>query len=160
MPVTRPQPEDEGRPTHASGRPASFDEIVAGWVAEGTVPQWPDPPTARQAATEPDEADRPSARQPATSVCPPYDMLAGQDHFVPPDPPPLPRMSFAAMAVLILVSAGIVLLAVHDTLRLDSAVCLPLGLVLISTGLGWLLLRCWPARTKPDAEGPDDGAIV
>ncbi|GAA5167905.1 hypothetical protein GCM10023321_61210 [Pseudonocardia eucalypti] len=155
MPVTRPQPEEEGRPTHASGRPASFDDIVAGWVAEGTVPRWPDPPAARQAA-----AEQPVDPPPAPSVCPPYDMLAGQDHFVPPDPPPLPRMSFAAMAVLILVSAGIVLLAVHDTLRLDSAVCLPLGLVLISTGLGWLLLRCWPARTKPDAEGPDDGAIV
>jgi hypothetical protein len=214
--VSQADPEDDGRSADASGRAATFDDIVAGWLAEGTVPRWPGddhpggstPPPAedhpRPADVErpagsadrdvdpsagtgparptepprpaepprhtepprPAESTRPapparardteragqSTPPPAGNAVPPLD-----ERFVPPDPPPLPRIGLTAAIGLALLGFGIVLLAVPELFGRGSALALPLGLLSLACGLAWLVLRSWQSDPPEDH---DDGAVL
>ena len=130
-----------------------FDAIVSSWRADGPVPQWPDDPADPHDPRPPPRDPAPQApavHRPPTGPAEPVD-----EHFVPPEPPPLPRLGPPAAVGLGLLVLGLVLVTAPGWLGVGPTYGLPLGLVTLAAGLGWLVLRLWP--TPPD-DGDDDGA--
>jgi hypothetical protein len=156
-PDERPQPD--------GAAPDEFEAIVALWRNEGDVPQWPDDEDKPEAKTEAKstELDEPAPAQPrpapaAGGVQP---APAGDDeHFVPPEPPPLPRFGPPAIVGLTLIALGLVLVVAPGGLGIPDPYGLPLGLVGMAAGLGWLVLRLWPDPPDRGDDGDDDGAVV
>jgi hypothetical protein len=147
-------PDDRSQPDHTADQ---FEAIVAGWRREGVVPAWPgdDPPP-----TEPPRTP-PTAVFPvppvASSAAPEPDPAL--DHFVPPEPPPLPRIGPPAAVGFTLLALGLTLVISPGILGVADVYGLPLGLLTLASGLGWLVLRLWPAPTD-DRDEDDDGAQV
>jgi hypothetical protein len=163
-------PDDRYGPgTGGSGRDPEideFDRIVAGWRSEGPVPQWPDetPATTVAPAPEPphhgDDDPTPArgtTRPPADAR--PDDADEPDEHFVPPEPPPLPRLGPPAIVGIALLALGLLLVVAPSVLGMSSVYGLPLGLLSLAAGLGWLVLRLWPTPAdEPDED--DDGAVL
>ncbi|MFC5993397.1 hypothetical protein ACFQE5_04110 [Pseudonocardia hispaniensis] len=126
-----------------------FDRIVAGWRREGSVPRWP--------SDDPMDGGPAVSAEPATGPLPP--VCDDEDHFIPPDPPPLPRIGPPAAVGLALLVLGLLLVTAPQIIGLSSGHGLPLGLLSLAAGLGWLVLRLWPSA--PDHhDGDDDGAVL
>ncbi len=172
--------------------PTDFDDIVASWQAEGGVPQWPDHgatthDTARGTARDhadghpPDAEPRPPTDTPAAGSTddrrdpeeapdrppPPAPDPLTDEHFVPPEPPPLPRLGPPMLVGLTLIALGLVLVTFPGWVGVPQVYGLPLGLVAIAAGLGWLVLRLWPDRDDvppplylDDPDDPDGGAVL
>jgi hypothetical protein len=116
-----------------------FDRIVAGLRLDGPVPDWPE--------------DRPAGEPPPRRE--------EEDHFVPPEPPPLPRLGPPALVGMGLLGLGLVLVGTPGWIGIPPAYALPLGLLALSSGLGWLVLRLWPTPPqRGDGDGEDDGAVL
>jgi hypothetical protein len=142
-----------------------FDAIVAGWRSEGGVPRWPETPSDGAALETParDLPDRDVAAPDVTSPVPvvrPFEPIEDDEHFVPPEPPPLPRIGPPAAVGLALIVLGIVLIAAPGWVGVPELYGVPLGLVGIASGLGWLVLRLWPDHSADDRGDDDDGAIL
>lgn len=144
---------------HPDGGVDAFDEIVSGWRREGPVPEWPTdgidpgpPSVAVPGADEGAGADEVPVAEAAPAAAPTPD----EEHFVPPEPPPIPRIGPPAAVGLVLLVIGIVLVTAPGWLGVPTVYGLPLGLLTLAAGLGWLVLRLWPA---PPDDG-DDGAVV
>jgi hypothetical protein len=173
-----------------------FDEIVASWRAEGGVPEWPDDAPAEAPSAEPlprtersdddsladlfradPEPDRPAPERdagveeqaPVERPAPPT--AAGpepvDEHFVPPEPPPLPRLGPPILVGLTLIALGLVLVSFPGWVGVPQVYGLPLGLVALAAGLGWLVLRLWPDPDDvppplylDDPDDPDGGAVL
>jgi hypothetical protein len=150
--VIQPEPDDEGRSADAAGRSVTFDQIVADWVADGSVPTWPNEsgPVTVEAA------------EPATPVPPPAPVArrqaAEEEHFIPPDPPPLPHLGPPAIVGLTLLVLGVILAVTPQVAGLNETTGLPLGLLTLALGLGWLVLRSWPTDEADDDD--NDGAVL
>jgi hypothetical protein len=89
------------------------------------------------------------------------------EHFVPPDPPPLPRMGPPILVGLTLIGLGLVLVTFPGWVGVPQVYGLPLGLVAIAAGLGWLVLRLWPDPDDvppplylDDPDDPEGGAVL
>jgi len=150
-----------------------FERIVSGWRREKSVPAWPEEPSGSE---PPDGADAPPAvprpprpaphldEPPHVSHIPPEDVPPDQQpdddaHFVPPEPPPLPPVGPPALVGLGLLALGVVLVAAPWWIGVPDAYGLPLGLLTLASGLGWLVLRLWPDPPQcGDGDGEDDGA--
>jgi hypothetical protein len=167
-PDERPQPE--------GAAPDEFEAIVAVWRSEGDVPQWPDQPAdeaPKAGATptdldEPVAAPQPSPPPPPPPTSPPPSLprspapppATDDEHFVPPEPPPLPRLGPPALVGLTLIVLGLVLVISPGWLGIADPYGLPLGLVGLAAGLGWLVLRLWPDAPDRGDDEDDDGAVV
>jgi hypothetical protein len=150
-------PDERAQPDGAA--PDEFEAIVALWRREGHVPQWPDAPD--DAAAELDEPARPpQARTPEPPQVPELAPPSDDEHFVPPEPPPLPRLGPPALVGLTLIVLGLVLVVAPGWLGIADPYGLPLGLVGLAAGLGWLVLRLWPDPPDRPDDGDDDGAVV
>lgn len=80
------------------------------------------------------------------------------EHYVPPEPPPLPRLRVRTIIALVLIVLGVLLLVAPALVGFRLAISAPVALVLMSAGLGLLMLR---VRSGPPAgPGDDDGAQV
>jgi hypothetical protein len=78
------------------------------------------------------------------------------EHYVPPEPPPLPRLRPLTIVSLVLIVLGVVLLIIPSLIGLDARIATPIALLSIMSGGGMLLLR---ARQNPkDPNARDDGA--
>jgi hypothetical protein len=167
-------PDDRPQPDGAA--PDEFDAIVSIWRREGRVPDWPDEadhdgesfdatpaaPTPAPAERPPDPAPVDPARVDPAPVNPaPVNPAPVDDeHFVPPEPPPLPRLGPPAFVGLGLIALGLVLLIVPGWIVAEPY-GLPLGLVCLASGLGWLVLRLWPGPdSRSDEDDDDDGAVI
>lgn len=86
------------------------------------------------------------------------DAVAAEDeeHFVPPDPPPLPRLRASTIFGILLMAIGALLLAGPTLIGLAPRVATPLALVALAAGIGWLVLRM--RQGPPPNSGYDDGA--
>lgn len=84
--------------------------------------------------------------------------IGENEHFVPPEPPPLPRPGSGAFVVLLFFIVGLMLLITPALLGVPETVSLPLGLLSLLVAIGLVLLRI--RRRLPDDHGPDDGAQV
>ncbi|TKV60467.1 hypothetical protein FDO65_01795 [Nakamurella flava] len=83
---------------------------------------------------------------------------ADQEHFEPPEPPPVPRPRGRTVAALLCLVAGVVLLVRPGLLTLASDAALVLSVLLLFGGAGLLV---WGLRSRRDGgDDPDDGAIV
>ncbi|GAA3229806.1 hypothetical protein GCM10017691_22140 [Pseudonocardia petroleophila] len=138
---------------HPDGGVDDFDAIVAGWRREGEVPRWPD----EEPAADP-PASPPPAPPAASVVRPPAAVAPEDEHFVPPEPPPLPRLAPPAAVGLVLLILGIVLVTAPGWVGVPETYGMPLGLLTLAAGLGWLVLRLWPSPPRPGED--DDGAVL
>lgn len=154
------EPESEPDSTIAD----DFERIVSGWRRESPVPTWPDdevpvefpsptpPPQAGSGETHPDGV-HPSETHPGEA--------ADEGHFVAPEPPPLPRLGPPALVGLTLLGLGLVLVTSPHWVGVPTPYGLPLGLLTLAAGLGWLVLRLWPdPPPHGDGDGEDDGAVL
>jgi hypothetical protein len=125
-----------------------------------TDPAPGDPHTTDEAATA-NRSDLPNGKQGSAA-----DPVA-DEHFVPPEPPPLPRMGPPIIVGLTLIGLGLVLVSFPAWVGVPQVYGLPLGLVAIAAGLGWLVLRLWPDPDDvppplylDDPDDPDGGAVL
>jgi hypothetical protein len=86
------------------------------------------------------------------------DAVAAEEdaHYVPPEPPPLPRLRAGTVFGILLLAVGILLLAGPQLIGLEPRVATPLSLVSMAAGIGWLILRM--RQGPPPDSGWDDGA--
>jgi hypothetical protein len=175
----RPDPTGAHRPDLPADVDAAFASIVADWAADG-APRWPDeasgpelpgpsqtraddaPSSGLGTATPPGGQQRPDAVRPQPDPAdghrrhvppvPPED-----EHFVPPEPPPLPRLGLSSLLGLALLVVGVVLLAVPGLLGGPIGLGIVPGLLAMTAGLGWLVFGL---RRGRGSDGSDDGAIL
>lgn len=134
---------------------ATFAEIVAGLEREGVGRAWPDEPDEDEAEPAPIRPEgQPSV---ATAEVEP-DEDDPDDHYVPPDPPPLPALRPGTIAALVVILLGVVLLVVPGLFGVSTRVSTPLALVVLCSGAAWLILRI--RSGPPPDSGWDDGAQV
>jgi hypothetical protein len=152
-PTTEPRAAESPRRTEPSDDDSLADLFRADPATEHSAP---DPDAQEQG---PAEKIRPSER-------PAQESLA-DEHFVPPDPPPLPRMGPPILVGLTLIALGLVLVSFPGWVGVPQVYGLPLGLVAIAAGLGWLVLRLWPDPDDvppplylDDPDDPDGGAVL
>ena len=164
-------PDCPGEPT-ASDVDAAFAEIIARW--QDGRPQWPsshpvDDPRVDDPRVDDPKVDASRVDAPAsagavdstpTEEIPAQDLTDlvddDEDHFVPPEPPPLPRPQPATVGAALLFAVGVVLLAIPSVLGLSDQYGLPLGLLSVTGAIVWLVARL---RKGPPADsGWDDGA--
>jgi hypothetical protein len=151
--LIHPDPEEQerdgsaarGRSTDNAGDEqgdvdAAFARIVAGLQAEPEERRWP----VREPVSQP-EGDL--ASDLVTDTC--------EDHFDPPEPPLLPKPRPRTIGGMLTLTVGVLLLAGPNLLGLGERVALPLGLLAVTAGIGWLVIGL-----RPDLpfDGSDDGA--
>jgi hypothetical protein len=117
----------------------------------------PAPPVRGRAvpAHEPEEEDGEDGEDDEVEVAGPPELDEG--HFSPPPPPPVPRPSRQAIAGVLVILVGVLLMAVPGVLGFDERTGLALGVAAVLGGGALLVLRL--RETRGD-DGPDDGAIV
>ncbi|MFB9902470.1 hypothetical protein [Allokutzneria oryzae] len=134
---------------------AAFAAIVAGLQREGVSADWPD---GDGSAKPKDEPRAEPAEEPEPDPDPGSSARSDEDHFVPPDPPPLPPLRPATMGALAMFLLGALLLVAPNLIGIASSTATPLALLAISGGIGWLVLRM--RKGPPPDSGWDDGAQV
>jgi len=82
---------------------------------------------------------------------------ADEAHFIPPEPPPLPRPKGRTVAAILLIAAGLCLLAKPSVLAVGIELTLVIAVGMILGGAYLLLAGIWRRRAAGDS---DDGAVV
>jgi hypothetical protein len=139
-----------------------FEAIVAVWRREGAVPSWPadDRPPAEEPPQTP-PAPVPPVRPVSFAAAAAEPDVDRPEHFVPPEPPPLPRIGPPALVGFAMLVLGLTLVTVPGLVGVSDVYGLPLGLLALAAGLGWLVLRLWPSTpARGDGDGEDDGAVL
>jgi len=85
---------------------------------------------------------------------------ADQEHFTPPDPPPLPRPKLRTVGSVLMILGGILLLARPGILSVAPDLALVLAMLLIVGGAVLLVTGIWRRRGGNEGDGWDDGAAV
>jgi hypothetical protein len=149
-----------------------FDAIVALWKSEGRVPQWPgaEPETSPYPVVQAEPATAPVPLTPTEplhlsgSAEDTAEIAAAEDddHYIPPEPPPLPRIGPPAIVGAVLLGIGLLLVITPAWLGMSDVYGLPLGLIALAAGLGWLVLRLWPdsVSAMDRDDDPDGGAVL
>jgi hypothetical protein len=144
---------------------ATFAEIVADLRAEG-IGVVPDGTAGAEPAT-PEKSSREQAPDRGTAwrgggvewdATIFGEDLADDEHFVPPEPPPLPRPRKGAFVVLLLFLAGLLMLIAPDLTVLGTTLATPLGILALATAIALLLLRV--RQGPPPGSDPSNGAQV
>ncbi|GAA4745662.1 hypothetical protein [Actinomycetospora chibensis] len=120
----------------------------------GATPPRRDPTAQDPTAQDPTEQD-----PPARDVTRPSPKPAHDEHYVPPEPPPLPRLGVSSLLGLGLLIVGVVLLAVPGLLGGPVGLGIVPGLLAMTAGLGWLVFGLRRGRDT-GGDGSDDGAIL
>lgn len=163
----------EDRRGDISDLDATFAGIVAGFdqPVDPTASPWPAAEEAAEAtaSTEPAAVGEPApGLVDARSVTEPS-LLDGLDpvgaelpeRFIPPTPPPLPRLSRQTVLGWLAILVGLVLILGRPVvLPLERSTALMLGVAAIVGGAAALILRLHPGSDPDDETHPDDGAHV
>ncbi|MBA3574293.1 MAG: hypothetical protein H0W37_04845 [Pseudonocardiales bacterium] len=144
------QHRGETGPTDATD--VRFAEIVAGWRSAPDAPSWP----SEDEATGGDAAGGDAAALGDDAALGDHAALGDDDHFVPPEPPPLPALQPRTIGGLLVLAVGVLLLLAPGVLGVAERLATPLGLLTLTGGFVWLALglRSGP----PPNSGWDDGA--
>ncbi len=87
------------------------------------------------------------------------ELQADDAHFVPPDPPPVPRPKRRTVVALLALAVGLLMLIRPSLLQVAPDVVLVLGIACLVGGFGLLIHGLRPRSSDPDdADGWDDGA--
>lgn len=132
----------------ATATDAAFASIVAAWRDDADVPQWPADGDADVAERRREHRDTGTAAQ----VSDPAD----EEHFEPPEPPPLPVPRPRTLLGVLMLAVGVLLLVRPNLLMVGESLGTPLGLLVFTAGIGWLVLGLRSGPQQP--EGWDDGA--
>ncbi|QWF77527.1 hypothetical protein [Amycolatopsis sp. CA-230715] len=81
-----------------------------------------------------------------------------EEHYIPPEPPPLPKPRKGAFVVLLFFVVGILLLVAPSIAGVSATLATPLGILSLAIGLALLLLRV--RQGPPDGADPTNGAQV
>lgn len=81
------------------------------------------------------------------------------EHFVPPEPPPLPRPTGSMVIVALFFGVGLLLLIAPGVIGLATTVATPLGILALAAGLGFTLLHARDDNRPPGSD-PSNGAQV
>jgi hypothetical protein len=161
----RPEPHPEDAPSRGLVDPdeeLAWREIISRYdrdfAGKGSVPPWPvaedlDAPPQPPEPTPP--AAPPESRTRAAERAGP-DRTDAEEHFVPPAPPPLPRLSKQAVLALCLIAVGALLLLWPEGIGFSEQSGLALGVVALVSAGGLLVLRLREDRY----DDPDDGAVL
>lgn len=79
-----------------------------------------------------------------------------EDHYVPPEPPPLPRLAAPTIIAMLVLAGSIVLLALGGRVGLADGMTLTLGIGGLLLGVGILFTRVRDRRRDED----DDGSTI
>lgn len=162
------EPDDPDRRGEPTDIDSAFAEIVAGWGRE--APDSERTGSSERTGAKPDEDEPPPVAAGAEETVPPVPtsppepvrestrtrQSSDEDHFIPPDPPPMPVPRPATVGALVLLGLGMVLVLAPELLGIGEQGGLLLGLLLLTGGLGWLVLRL--RQGPPRDSGWDDGA--
>ncbi len=91
------------------------------------------------------------------------ELAADDSHYTPPEPPPLPRPKGRTIGAVLLIVAGILLIARPGLLAVGPDLVLVLALLLLLSGAGLLVAGMRRHRGPSDGQGDgdgDDGAVV
>jgi hypothetical protein len=80
-----------------------------------------------------------------------------EEHYVPPAPPPLPRLAGATVFALFILAMSVVVIAIGANFGLDSDFAFLVGVAGVLVGTGLLIMRL---RARPPDDEDDDGAVV
>ncbi|HEV7649646.1 MAG TPA: hypothetical protein VGP26_15990 [Actinophytocola sp.] len=157
---------------------AAFAAIVADLEREGVGSHLPDlddapsgPAGSSGSAGSAGSAAAEDDAEPAPQASPPPAAWRGQeaewdwswgteeDHYVPPEPPPLPKLRPLTIVALVLVLAAVTLLVLPGVIGLDARIGTPIALVALTCGGAMLLLRVRQSPKSPD-DDRDDGAQI
>jgi hypothetical protein len=87
------------------------------------------------------------------------EMQADDAHFVPPDPPPVPRPKRRTVVALLLLAVGLLMLIRPGLIEVAPDAVLVLGIAFVIGGFSLLIHGLRPRASDPDdADGWDDGA--
>jgi hypothetical protein len=147
---------------------AAFAAIVADLEAEGLGADIQADTERTEAIPTVEEPDQPAPAATGEPTAPitawrghetdwDWSWSADDEHYVPPEPPPLPRLRPMTIVALILVVCGVLLLLGPAVLGLDPRIATPISLLALVCGFGLLFLRI---RRTPTDSGDDNGAQV
>ncbi|GIM94482.1 DUF308 domain-containing protein [Paractinoplanes toevensis] len=146
-----------------AGFHTSVDPTAAPWPASEELPAEPAPPPAAEGAGY---GRRRTDQKPAaeSSLLDGLDTFGAdledeeEDRYIPPDPPPLPRLSKYAIAGILGVLVGFVLFLFPGILPIAQDYVTLIGFAAIVSGAVMLV---WRLRSGDDEEDDyDDGAVV
>jgi len=144
---------------------AAFAAIVADLEREGVGSKLPDlDDDAEETAPAPQPQPKPQGGPPPAAWRgqeTEWDWSGATDdeHYIPPEPPPLPRLRPLTIVALILILAAVVLLVLPGVIGLDARIGTPIALVALTCGGGMLLLRIRQTPKNQD-DDRDDGAQI
>ncbi|GAB3550317.1 hypothetical protein J2S53_001879 [Actinopolyspora lacussalsi] len=147
----------------------AFAEIVAELERDSSLPQWPgesgtaSPTTSGGTATTGDASTEPPSEADPDSGprdWAPTEAEEDEGHYEPPEPPPLPKPGASTVGGVVLIVLGLLTLFVPFAASSLGPLTLPVGLIAISCGIGWLLLRLRQGSPEDEDSGWDDGAQV
>ena len=149
-PVSPDRSPDADRPDEDVD--AAFARIIAGW---DDTPSLPDPPSPQVPPDEPAALLGPPDLGPRDYL-PPAE--PEEEGYVPPDPPPLPRIDLpGGLAWAAVILGPLFLLFAGLFWRTASPLWLGLAVLSFIGGFGALVMRLPSHR---DGDGDDDGAVV
>lgn len=146
----------------SGGAGSDGDDLPRAWPERPP----PSPPPSRSLFVRRRSTDQPDQRTPEGQDVfapriddPAYDPDPDPaDRYIPPPPPPLPRLTAGAIGAAALVVVGIVILIWPGLLGLGADLTATLGVLAL---VGGIVGMFWRLRdTRPDDDGPDDGAVV
>jgi hypothetical protein len=168
-------PEDRDADDHELEHGAAEEEPESRWQPDRSLVEWSTEELFRE---EERRRNRPEPETPAPLPPVTHEFVVPEppppraraplpaeedDHFVPPEPPPLPPMGPPIVIGLVLIVLGLLLIIRPTWIGLGSIYGLPLGLLSLAAGLSWLVLRLWNggrSEETADGDGPDDGAVL
>lgn len=145
---------------------ATFAAIVADLRAEGGAFADEDVPgqPATERPTEPEpvrhtggsgdgdkSGDHKTGDQGGDQAVPAEEPGSDDEHYVPPEPPPLPRPGKGAFVVLLLFVAGLFMLIAPGVIGVSTAIGTPLGILALAAAIALSLLRV--KQGPPDGDG-------
>jgi hypothetical protein len=149
-PVAEDLDRSAGDPTDRHPGPAEGDLRPAPGRRRRQPRRAEEPPSHPADEAEPPDIEPPDIEPPHIE---PADI---EEHYIPPTPPPIPRLSKQAVLALVLIAAGALLLLAPQVLGLSAQAGIALGVVALVSAGTLLVLRLREDRY----DGPDDGAVL
>ena len=150
--------EDAADTADKADKAGAADASSTGFGVESESRRTPDRPAEPPAVDTPPESGWRSGGTSWDATMFSDDPAGDDEHYIPPEPPPLPRPKMGAFLILLLFLAGLFLLILPDVIGVGPTVATPLGILALATSIALLLLRV--RQGPPPGADPSNGAQV